>query len=316
MSATNSGQWGVIVNLTAAGGAVKKQWPAIEAALKAGLPVADVWFTAYPKHAIELVEKAVEAGYRRLIAVGGDGTNHEVANGILMQQIVPSQEITYALLPVGTGNDWARMYGIPNALKYWVEMVQDEKTCFQDVGKVEYQEGRAQIGLRYFVNVAGMAYDAFVVQYAESRRSPRAGRFFYFLMILWCLFRYRHVKSAVQIGDSRLEDYFYTINIGICRYSGGGIQMTPHAVPDDGLLALTLAGCISKLGVLVATRRFYNGTISKHPKVNIFQSPMVVVEAAGDAPVLLEADGEFLGQAPVKFSVVGNALQIVVPSVR
>lgn len=314
MTTIISGQWGIIANLTAGGGAVKKHWPAIEAALKAGLPVAQVWFTEYPKHAIELVEKAVKAGYRNLIAVGGDGTNHEVANGILMQQIVVPQEITYALLPVGTGNDWARMYEIPQAVKSWVEMVQAGKTRFQDVGKVEYRENQGRDGVRYFVNVAGMAYDAFVVQYAESRRNPRAGRFYYLLMILWCLFRYRHVKSAVQFADTRLEDFYYTINIGICRYSGGGIQMTPHALPDDGLLALTLAGRISKLGVLLATPRFYNGTIREHPKVTTYQMPSLLVKAAGAAPVLLEADGEFLGQAPAKFSVVAGALRIVVPS--
>lgn len=314
MTTTNSGQWGIIANLTAGGGAVKKHWPTIEATLKAGLPVAQVWFTEYPKHAIELVEKAVEAGYRHLIAVGGDGTNHEVANGILTQQTVAPQEITYALLPVGTGNDWARMYGIPHTLKPWVEMVRAGKTRFQDAGKVEYRENQDRNGVRYFVNVAGMAYDAFIVQYAESRRNQSAGRFYYLLMILWCLFRYRHVKSAVQFGDTQVEDYYYTINIGICRYSGGGIQMTPHAVPDDGLLALTLAGCISKLGVLLATPRFYNGSISKHRKVSTFQVGEVLVEAAGEAPVLVEADGEFLGQAPAKFSVVASALRIVVPS--
>ena len=316
MAAIHPGQWGIIVNLTAGGGAVKKQWPAIEAALKAGLPVGQVWFTEYPKHAIELVDVAIKAGCRRLIAVGGDGTNHEVANGILMQQIVAPPEITYALLPVGTGNDWARTYQIPRGLKSWVEMVQEGKTRFQDAGKVEYRDKNEQNRTRYFVNVAGMAYDAFVVQYAESRRSPGAGRFYYLLMILWCLFRYRHVKSAVKHGNSRSEDYFYTINIGICRYSGGGIQMTPHALPDDGLLALTLAGRISKLGVLLATRRFYNGTISKHPKVSLFQTAALEVEAVGVMPVLLEADGEFLGQAPAKFSVVEKALCIVVPSVR
>jgi len=314
MAAINSEQWCVIANLTAGGGAVKKQWPAIEAALKAGLPVGQVWFTEYPKHAIELVEKAVETGFRRLIAVGGDGTNHEVANGIMMQQIIASQALTYALLPVGTGNDWARMYGIPRALKPWLEMVQAGETRFQDAGKVEYQENDGRNNLRYFVNVAGMAYDAFVVQYAESRRSPGAGRFYYLLMILWCLFRYRHVKSRIQYDDSGAEDYFYTINLGICRYSGGGIQMTPHAIPDDGLLALTLAGRISKLGVLMATKRFYSGSIGAHPKVRIFQTSSVLVEAAEKAPVLLEADGEFLGCAPARFSVVEKALCIVVPA--
>ncbi len=313
MAATNEGKWGIIVNLTAGGGAVKKHWPAIESALKAGLPVAQVWFTEYPKHAIELVKTAIEAGCRHLIAVGGDGTNHEVTNGILMQQIVPSGAIIYALLPVGTGNDWARMYRIPSMPEPWLKMVQEGKTRFQDVGMVTYATADGQTGMRYFVNVAGMAYDAFVVEYAESRRSQSVGRFYYLMMILRCLFRYRHAKSRVHHNGSSAEDHYYTINVGICRYSGGGIQMTPHAIPDDGLLALTLAGRISKIGVLLATPRFYNGTVGGHPKVDTFQADSVFVEAAGEAPVLLEADGEFLGQAPAKFSVLEKALCILVP---
>jgi len=309
-----TGQWCLIVNLTAGGGSVKAQWHEIEAALKSILPVAQVVFTEYPKHAIELVAAVVQAGCRHIIAVGGDGTNHEVANGIMMQGIVPPEKITYALLPVGTGNDWARMYGIPAKLQDWLAMMQAGHTRLQDVGLVDYVTENGTSAQRYFVNVAGMAYDAFVVHYADSRRSTSGGRFFYLWMILRCLFEYRHVKSRVQYDGQTEENYYYTINIGICRYNGGGIQMTPQAVPDDGLLALTLAGRISKLGVILNTWRFYNGSIGKHPKVSTIQAKAISVQAANREAVLLEADGEFLGQAPASFRVLHQVLRIVVPS--
>jgi diacylglycerol kinase family enzyme len=78
--------------------------------------------TSFPLHAVELVEKAVQTGYRQILAVGGDGTNNEVVNGIMRQKEVPSHAITYALLPIGTGNDWIRTHGIPKDVGEWLAM--------------------------------------------------------------------------------------------------------------------------------------------------------------------------------------------------
>ena len=135
-------------------------------------------------------------------------------------------------------------------------MMEMGRSKLQDIGFVTFFE-KGQEQTRYFANVAGMAYDAFVVAYAEKNKKWVTNTLMYLFLTLNCLFRYKLVKSKI-IFDNRLEEgYFNTINAGICKYSGGGMQLVPHAVPDDGLLALTFARNVSKLEILLNTYRSY-----------------------------------------------------------
>ncbi|MBK7336340.1 MAG: acylglycerol kinase family protein [Saprospirales bacterium] len=110
----NKHTWYTIVNPAGGNGTVQKRWPRIEAALlQAGVRF-EVVFTEARGHATELARNAVESGWRHILAVGGDGTNNETVNGILQQQAVPPSEVCYALLPVGTGNDWCAASAFQN----------------------------------------------------------------------------------------------------------------------------------------------------------------------------------------------------------
>lgn len=306
--------WFFIVNPVASNGSVKKQWPAIAAVLQTAMPgVMTVAFTEYAGHAVQLAADAISAGYRRIVAVGGDGTNHEVTNGILLQTTVPAVDVQYALLPIGTGNDWARHHGIPRRMEDWLAMISKGKNTLQDVARVSYIDEQGHRQLRYGVNVVGMAYDAFVAAYSQRHKRWVWNRFFYMIMILRCLLLYKLVKAKVLANGTAWENRFYTINAGICKYSGGGLSLVPHAIADDGLLAVTVAGPLTKLGVILNTYRFYNGTIGEHPKIDTFQSREIVVEAAHESPVYVEADGELLGKTPVEISIVDKSLRIIVP---
>ena len=306
-------QWYAIANPTAGRGLVRKRWAALQERIAQALPVGEFALSEYKGHATELAQRAVERGYRKILAIGGDGTNHEVANGILMQQAAPSSDITYALLPIGTGNDWIKTHGLPRSLDKALAVIQAGKTAFQDAGLIHYfKDGQPQ--QRYFVNVAGLAYDGYIGKKSEERRYATRNRLFYLLLVVRCLFEYKLKRAIVEGNGRRIEDFFYTINLGICRYSGGGMQLAPHAVPDDGQFAVTTAGRISRLGVLVNTYRFYNGSIGEHPKVETFYATSLEVQAAdGEPPTLLEADGEFLGETPARFSIIPRALCFIVP---
>lgn len=301
--------WHIIANPVAGSGAVQRRWPLIEKTLQELGFDYTVQFTRERGHAIRLVEDAVLRGGRYFLAVGGDGTNHEVVNGIFQQNFVDPRELTYALLPVGTGNDWAREYGIPHDPHTRLRRLLEGKTRWQDIGKVHYQttEGARE---RFFVNVAGMAYDAFIARKMdEQHRKP--ARFVYLLMVAKYLFDYQLIPARILFDDEVVNDVFYTINVGLCRYSGGGMQLVPHAVPDDGLLALTFARQLPKLEVLLQTRRFYNRTILQHPKITGRQVKALRVEhAEGGPPTLLEADGEFLGETPAEFFILEKALRV------
>ncbi len=305
-------KWFVVVNPVAARGKAGKAWPHIEKALQAIISEYHAVLTTGLGNAIELVAQAIEEGYRHLLAIGGDGTNNEVVNGIMNQEVVPSGEICYAFLPIGTGNDWVKSHQIPRNLSQWFAMFQQGRVVMQDVGLVYYHaEGKER--KRYFANVAGLAYDAFVVRYADSHKGWMTNRFFYLMMVLRCLFMYRLRRARVVFGQQSREDYYYTINVGICKYSGGGMSLVPHAQYDDGLLALTLAGPISKLGVLLNTYRFYNDSVGEHAQIETFQVKEVEIQAAESEPTLLEVDGEFLGETPARFEIIPNALRVIVP---
>lgn len=316
--------WYLIVNPAAGGGAVKRLWPRIERDLqKLGFSYT-VKFTEGKMHAARLAEDGILKGYRNLLAIGGDGTVHEVANGILAQDFAPSRDITLALLPVGTGNDWARQWSISGSPTEVLKKIQAGKTAFQDAGLVRFLKD-GQPTERFFINVAGMAYDGFIAREVERNGTRTSSPLSYYSLIVKCLWKYElgeallkfapegQVSSAAEADWQTIRDQFYTINIGLCKYSGGGMQFVPQAIPDDGLFGLTFARRLPKWEVILQTPRFFNGKLGDHPKVTCTQTRAVKVEnLPGQPPVLLEADGEFLGEAPAEFVLLEKALKVIV----
>ncbi|MEI6409191.1 MAG: diacylglycerol kinase family protein [Bacteroidota bacterium] len=303
--------WYIIANPVSGGGAVEKQWPVIERLLQEMSISYTIRFTERRGHATLLAEEAVLRGQRRILGIGGDGTNHEIVNGIMQQQAVPPTEIMYALLPIGTGNDWARTYTLPSDPKLRLQRLLEEKTVLQDIGLVQYQTEAGETAQRYFANVAGMAYDAYLCKIMQARSTPVQSQLIYLALITQYIFKYNLTEAKIRYEDAEVQDFFYTINIGICRYSGGGMQLVPQAIPDDGMLALTYARRIPKMEVLLQTPRFYNGTLLSHSKVTGTTVKSLQVDHVGETPTLVEADGEFLGQTPATFSVLEKALKVV-----
>ena len=302
--------WKVIINPTSGSGKAAKKIGAIEAKLKAACIAYQLEFTSRQGHAIELAKAAVEDGFRQIIVVGGDGTNHEVMNGIMQQNVLPSEGVTLCLVPVGTGNDWIRTHKMSRDVDVIIQNIKSGKTQLQDVGKATFQTPNGR-GERYFINVAGLAYDAFIAK--QMNENPRfvRNKLVYFYLILRCLFQYKPQKTRITFNNQQFEDKYYTINIGICKYSGGGMQLVPHAVPDDGLFAFTSVKSMPVLGVLASTPFLYGGRISKHPKAFVTQTDTLRIESLDNQPILLELDGEYLGNSPVKFEVLPRAIRFV-----
>ncbi|MEL6924068.1 MAG: diacylglycerol kinase family protein [Bacteroidota bacterium] len=307
-------RWLILLNPVAGNGLGKKQWPRIERQLQdAGISYS-VQFTRHKGHATELTIDGIQKGFRQLAAVGGDGTNNEVINGIMQQTATEPQHILYTLLSFGTGNDWVRSHPMSGQLRSFAERLQTKKTIRQDIGLVEYR-AEGQTKERYFSNLAGMAYDAYLVGIIEQNKRRLSNKILYFFYLFKCIFDYSLQHARVAFNDQTVEDKFYSINVGICKYAGGGMQLAPHAIANDGLLALTLIRKISKLGVLLNTHRLYNGTIEKHPQIELFQSGEIRVNSNDARPLQLEVDGELIGTAPAIFTVIPQSLTIVIDDV-
>jgi len=302
-----------IANPRSCNGKAIKIWPDLEKALKYKKWNYTFRWSEYHGHARELVSEAINDRPDLIIALGGDGTVHEVID----QYYKISSELTIPLtcFPLGTGNDWARFWKISHKIIDWLEMIEKFKLYDHDLGRVEYETQQGNKEFSVFNNVAGMAYDAFVANYVESKKTKsKVNAIIYLYYIFRCIFMYRLQKTKIVYDYKTLEDKFYTINIGVCPYSGGGLQIVPHARPDAGKLSVTAVKPLTKLGVLLFSHEFYSGKLHLHKKAVSFQTENVrIVPADPHETILLEAEGEILGKLPATFSILKKAIKICAP---
>jgi diacylglycerol kinase family enzyme len=231
----------------------------------------------------------------------------------MQQANQPTNELTLAVVPVGTGNDWIKTHQIANKPEEALRLIADGNTRLHDIGLCRYTHA-GQTQERYFLNVAGFGYDAYVTKASNELRNPVSNKIFYLYLIMKCMFSYRSVPCRVELDGQATEADYYVMNAGICIYNGGGVQMVPHAVPDDGLLAYTLIRDVTRRDVILSTPAFYNGKVIHHPKATHGQCRVMRITALDPTQmVLAEVDGEFLGGSPLEVEVREKALQVIVP---
>jgi len=296
----------VIVNPVAGANSTYRKWPRIGRLLKrAGLSF-DYAYTEGVGHAIELARAAASDGYRYLVAVGGDGTVHEVANGILSSPNAASTAL--GIVSTGTGSDFIRSVGIPRDYSRACSFLTSSRRLLIDVGVVEYRKQKETLR-RFFVNAAGVGFDAAVV--AATERFPKyfGGTIPYLGGLLRALFGYRNKLVSLNIEGKVEPDRVLSVVVANGCYFGGGMRMAPRAEVGDKLLDVVVVGDIGKFELLKALPMVYQGTHLSHPKVRMERATRVSIESA--EPFLVHADGELLGEGPVSFTIVPAALSLV-----
>jgi diacylglycerol kinase (ATP) len=307
-------EWLVIVNPNAGLRAGEKDWPIINQLLIDKGFHFDAVFTERPFHGIELSRQLItEKGYLKIIAVGGDGTLNEVVNGIFQQQRFATTDITLGMITVGTGNDWARMYDFPKKYKKAINILYNERTFLQDVGKVKYRYDAADKS-RFFVNMAGMGYDALVAKKTNLMKAKgRGGAFLYLFNLLTGLFQYEHTQLNIQVdGKEAFDGKVFSLSIGVCKYNGGGMMQLPNAVPDDGILDMTIIKKTSKFRVITNIKKLYDGSFVQMPEVVTFSGRHISITSTPRHSIYLETDGESLGTSPLDFDIVPKAVKLIV----
>lgn len=303
-----------IINPVAGGGRAARLWPRYRFVLEAAFPgQCDFHLTSGPKSASQLAQKLANSGARRIVSVGGDGTHHQVVNGLyaaLGQKKLA--EVTYALLPLGSGNDWIRTHDIPRQITEWIEMYRKDVVHRQNLGLIEYRDSAGNPHSRIFTNVAGVAYDAFVVERTDRLRCK--SRWIYPLLTLWYLRHFEPPRLRLSYDGKTVERRFHTINIGIGRYSGGGMQLVPQADSVGRTFALTYAPAFSVAKIIANGWRFYTTTVGRTKGVVTTQANDITIEAAKlGSDLRIEADGELLGWGPLRFELLPAALSFVAP---
>lgn len=300
----------MVINPNAGIGKVHKDWGKISKLLDDyGLDYHPV-FTTGPSHATELVIEHVGIGYRKIVAVGGDGTMNEVVNGIFGQKQIPTTDLTVGMISVGTGNDWVRTYQIPMDYEKAIQVLLRGNTLLQDAGTVSFYNSETK-KMRYFINMAGLGFDGLVAQKTNADKMRGKGNpFLYLKHLLGSLFTYKSCQTSIIVDGKTIQEKIFSVGIGIGQYNGGGMRQAPDALTDDGLFDLTLIKDMSKWSVIANVRRLYDGTIKKYKKVETLVGKSVRIESA--CPVLLEADGESLGHSPFELNIIPRSVRVII----
>ena len=261
-------------------------------------------------HAINLVENRIKEGYRKIISIGGDGTLHEVVNGIMKQDHVNPDEILLAIISVGTGNDWIKTHLISSDYKQAIQQIKTGNTIKQDVGKIIYKNGGPDTEVRYFINSVGIGFDARVVKYILPRKEKgKSNKGEYIKGLIKSLFTNKNILTSLQLDNEMIQTKIYNLTVGLCKFKGGGFKMSPQAIPNDGKLDITLASKISKGKLIASLPKILRGKVDQIKYFDFFQVKDLSLYSTG--PMCTEADGEFLGHHPLQVSIIPCTLRLI-----
>lgn len=295
----------VIVNPVAGAGRTRRKWPEIMSGLKSLGVRFDHALTEARGHATLLAREAVLDGYGLVISVGGDGTASEVANGIYGTE----GNTLLGIINTGTGSDYIRTIGVPRLPEEACRRLLDPEVISVDLGEVSYvNNGKAK--KRLFVNFAGVGLDAGIVRATTRRFKSFGSKPAYLAGLLSTLLCYRNENVAMRLDDETDEKTVCEVLVSNGRYGGGGMLVAPQADPQDGLLDVMRVEGLSRPELLRYLPMVYKGTHINHPKVSIRQAREI--EISPTRPMPLQADGELLGETPVKIRILPMALRVAV----
>ena len=314
-------RWIVIVNVYAASKKAGALWSGAESQLKLYGVDYQCRMTGVEGNACELARAAAAEGFRRFIAVGGDGTVHDVLNGIMryvdspdaVSSGVVASDFTLAVLPMGSGNDWIKSTGVPKNPGKAVSMLASSSFVRQDVVKVSLLDADGSVkSTSYMANIGGVGIDADVCRVVNvHKKLGYRGKILYVIALLRCLRKRVPVNVRVLCDDGILFDgNIFSLAFGIGRFSGGGMRQTSDAVLDDGLLDVTVIPDIP-LGIIAKRAyRLFTDSFTKVKELTVGRGRVVEVWPS-DVKPYAEVDGEVIGQAPVRFEIMSSQLNVL-----
>jgi diacylglycerol kinase (ATP) len=263
--------------------------------------------TAGPGEATGLARSAASRGFPVVVACGGDGTIHEVVNGLA------GSEATLAVIPGGTANVWAKDALLPRQPSEAVRVIEGGRCQRTDLGLLEWEEkGSRKAESRYFLLMAGVGLDAHVVARVSQSWKRRLGAAAYVLSgARESLFYRSRPVELVLDGRERLNLRLGWLLAGNTRYYGGVTRITSRARADDGLLDILIFPGYDLLRATGYGLAILAGWHHGAPGVTYRRA--TEVEIAGSSSLPVQADGEFLGYSPLRLRVVPGALSVLVP---
>ncbi len=301
------GELTVIVNPHAGKRRVGEEIPELERTLQARGLAYRLLRTEGPGDATRFAREALRDGSRFLVAVGGDGTVHEVVNGMLEDGRPVARDAVLGVVAAGSGCDLVRTFGLPGDVTRSCQHLLGENTYPLDVGKLTYTDAEGRSVVRYFANVAETGLGAAVA--ARADRLPASfGQSKYFFAFWLTLPRFHLAQVRLQADRRSYEGPALMVIVGNCQYYGGGMRISPRSYPGDGVLdVLVFKG--PKSDSFTMLPKVYRGEHVPHDHIEEFRVKRSLTVDA-DRPLPIEADGEVLGYSPVTFEIVPQAIRM------
>ena len=306
-------KWTMIVNPSSHSATTEDKWKDVDQILADGGLEIEHLVTGHAGHAIELARQAAAEGNRQFIAVGGDGTVHEVMTGLLRysdESGTDMGEFTLAVLPYGTGNDWIRSAGIPADIKEAAQCILRGKTGKEDMVRMSFPEG-----VFCMANIGGIGVDAAICRNTNKlKEKGHKGGFLYTLVAPYStLSRKRNPVEVVCDGEVVYKGKLFTATLGNGTYRGSGLIQTAQDTRwDDGMLDITLMPGVNHIKGLMLMMHCLSGDLAVQPGMITKRFRKMTVTPLNQVKDLVEVDGELPGSLPLTMEFTGQQINIIV----
>jgi YegS/Rv2252/BmrU family lipid kinase len=313
-------RWLVIANPAAGrAGPNSQAWRELERALRAAGVAFDVEWTRAQGDGARIAAEARSHGQHRFLVAGGDGSLHDVVNGLLRERGTTGHADaepvpTVVPLALGTGNDWSRSLALPRDPAALAALILRDAGVPHDAGRIDLLTNSGAVrDTHWFINVAGAGFDAHVIERMPARTPSRLA---YLLGALRELARYRAPLFQLGIempGDDgtlhteEIRGRYLLAFVANGRYCGGGMHVAPTALLDDGRFDVVTIAALNLWQALPKLARLYSGRLLQDSAVQRHVAARVRIDA--EPLTGIEADGQFVGHTPATFSVERGVLR-------
>ncbi len=307
-------EWYIIVNPHAGSGKTMYKWIPAENKLKElGVPFYTV-FTTHKHHAAELAATAARTGYRKIMAVGGDGSIHEVFNGVMAwceSTGADPSEFHLAVAPIGSGNDWIKSYNVPSDTLDVIDVVAEGNFTKQDVVRITSDDGSH---VCYMANIGGIGFDSHVCERVNRQKEHgKRSELIYVNALRYTVFHLKPFRAKFIVdGELVFAGKVLSVALGTGQYSGGGMRQVCLADPADGLLDMVIVPRMSIARVFKEIPRVFAGTTDKSEHILYTRGKCIEIlpmdEHSAD---IYEVDGEIEGKMPLKLEVLERQVNVL-----
>ena len=247
-----------------------------------------------------LASEAIHEGVQSIICCGGDGTIHEIINGL--STINPQHsKPKLGIMPTGRCNNLAKELNLDNSPNNLCQLIIDSQYNSIDLGKVNET---------LFATVAALGFDSKVAEYVDEGKHPKflSGTLSYLYGIFAVLFKFSCPKVSIKGDFGSYTGNIFLVASGNTPDYGGDFKITPNAKIDDGILNICIVKNISKIKALILLPRVFFGTHIKHPKA--IYEPSKNLSISSENSISIWADGEYVGTTPATISILPKALNV------